>query len=152
MLTTEEKRRRYDAMTPSRRWFLAARHRKTQVVHAMVSTIAVFAMAIVWGVGVTIVIGPIWAWMLDSMPMVFVGVGTIVYIGPFLAGVTVAARWSMRTCAMREIGRTTCPVCGYSLMGLNVAEGRVTCPECGGETELDEFAILPQDLETKCAA
>jgi hypothetical protein len=69
-----------------------------------------------------------------------------IMFGPQLFGLVYCARASQKACAMKEVGRTKCDECEYSLMGLPAVKGRVRCPECGREMDLCAFGTWPEDL------
>lgn len=42
-----------------------------------------------------------------------------------------------------------CPECGFSLLGLPIADGAIVCPECGSQMTLHELGLEPRDLLVK---
>jgi hypothetical protein len=54
-------------------------------------------------------------------------------------------RWLIRTITLR-VQQTSCPGCGYSLLGLAVDRGVVTCPECAAPFHLSEHGLRAEDL------
>jgi hypothetical protein len=54
-------------------------------------------------------------------------------------------RWLIRTITLR-VRQTSCPGCGYSLLGLAVDKGVVKCPECAAPYFLADHGLTAEDL------
>lgn len=154
MLSQAERERRYAMLSADQRWALARRHKPTQLIHAVAAFILFVVASAVWIPVLSTVLEvfgrafPMISSVLrDALPewLSFVLVCTLVF-GPQVAGLVYCARASQKFCAMKEVGRTACDVCGYSLMGLPEVRGMVRCPECGLEIDLSAYGTHPDDL------
>jgi hypothetical protein len=68
------------------------------------------------------------------------------YAAVFLVGMLmVRDRWLIRTIT-RRVHQTSCPSCGYSLLGLAVVQDVVVCPECAAPYFLAEHGVTAKDL------
>jgi hypothetical protein len=54
-------------------------------------------------------------------------------------------RWLIRTITLR-VHQTSCPSCGYSLLGLVVDKGVIVCPECAAPFFLADHGMTEEDL------
>lgn len=80
--------------------------------------------------------------------------------------ITVLGLWWLVACwapfALRDVGLrrairkrldgACCSRCGYSLLGLAVADYRVLCPECGQHESLADRGLTPADILSPTAA
>jgi hypothetical protein len=68
---------------------------------------------------------------------------------PAMCFFLVRDRWLNR-CIQKQLSGTSCPPCGYSLVGLSVVEHEdarcVVCPECGTYTKLNTGHITEADI------
>ena len=64
---------------------------------------------------------------------------------PLIAALAVGDLW-LRRAIQRQLRLSSCPRCGYSLLGLRVSDGAVTCPECGDVIRLADIGLTPADV------
>jgi ribosomal protein S27AE len=77
---------------------------------------------------------------------VVVVLSVLVYALLFCVGMLVARdRWLIRTITLR-VHQTSCPSCGYSLLGLVVDKGVILCPECAAPFFLADHGMTEEDL------
>jgi hypothetical protein len=70
----------------------------------------------------------------------------LVYAVLFCVGILIARdRWLIKTITLR-VHQTSCPSCGYSLLGLVVDKGVIVCPECAAPFFLADHGMTEADL------
>jgi hypothetical protein len=52
----------------------------------------------------------------------------------------------LRSAIRRRLGSTACAGCGYSMLGIRVADGSIQCPECGTVYVLADLGMSPADF------
>jgi hypothetical protein len=83
---------------------------------------------------------------------VVVALSAVFYAVVLCLGVLIARdRWLIRTIT-RRVHQTSCPGCGYSLLGLMVDNGVIVCPECAAPYFLADHGMTEQDLLTSPGA
>lgn len=69
---------------------------------------------------------------------------------PVLLALLIRDRWLHR-CLRKQLTGVQCPSCGYSLLGLTLADGdgspAVNCPECGIQTVLKDMGLTESDID-----
>lgn len=96
------------------------------------------------GIGLTnIVFGEVSApdWRL-GVALIFMVVGVGI---PTVGGLVLRDVW-LRSAVRKQLGRCACPVCDYSMLGLQPTEGAVVCPECGTRHTLSRLGLSNADI------
>jgi hypothetical protein len=75
----------------------------------------------------------------------------LITIVMLVIGLPVVSALLLRDALLRHtvgglIGKAVCIKCGFSLLGLRVADGVVRCPECGRLHHLKAIGLTPADL------